>query len=88
MLQSQPPANQIMLKICQISEPHSLQEDLVEADTNLKPEDFGAWSLQLDNKRNIWSLAEVSDPKILQWEFVCEIPVETISGVISSPLLC
>lgn len=85
MVQSQPPVDPIMLKICQFSELHSLQEDLVETDMNLKPEYFGLSHL---TRGILSSLADTSDPEILQWEFVSEIPVETISGTIGSPLLC
>lgn len=52
---------------------------------NLKPECFGLSHLTGGILR---SLAEISDPEILQWEFVSEIPVETISGAIGRPLLC
>lgn len=85
MAQSWPSVDQIMLKICLISELQGLQKDLVEADRNLKPESFGLSRLTGGILR---SLAEISDPEILQWEFVFEIPVETISGAIGRPLLC
>ena len=52
---------------------------------NLKPEYFGLSHL---TRGILSSLADISDPEILQWEFVSEIPVETISGTIGSPLLC
>lgn len=86
MVQSQPPVDQLMLKICQFSELHSFQEDSnVETDMNLKPEYFGLSHL---TRGILSSLAGIADPEILQWEFVSEIPVEAISRTIGSPLLC
>lgn len=58
---------------------------LLEADRNLKPEYFELSHLTGGILR---SSAEISDPGILQWEFVSEIPVETISGATGKPLLC